>query len=103
MPDNRERRLKIYTMSRHVLLAVLNGLPNDVHCLPIHGEIPEGAEVIDVRDDWSRQCLTLIVFHESFPIVPDGNELEIVMDLGRHLVKRPVEATHELVEQAALL
>ena len=78
-----ERRLKIFYLSRKALLGFLNFAANlqdlpDYLTLPIGFKgLPDGAEVHHVFPDVIRDTLGVVVAHESFDEVPDGEELPV--------------------------
>lgn len=64
--------LLIVSVSRSIFLEVLAGKCRlklqDV-------EIPEDAEIVDVHEDFQRQCLSLLLRHPNFPPVSPGCEV----------------------------
>ncbi len=49
-------------LPRHMIVPVVKGPP-------------DGAKVVNVAYDWDRQGLAVIVEHDSFSVVPDGDEI----------------------------
>jgi hypothetical protein len=39
---------------------------------PYLPELPQGYRVVSVHDSWAERCFEFCVYHESWPIVPDG-------------------------------
>lgn len=76
-------RAKIYTIKKRYALKILSSRfikDNDVVMLPIIDELPEGATVHDMHYDWACQSLAVIVMHDSFEDIPDGQDLPRVYD-----------------------
>lgn len=68
-----DRHYKIFSLSRKVLVDILQGQLIEIRS---EGEqIPEGAKVVDVRDDPFRGSLLVIVEHPTFPPTPEGYEI----------------------------
>jgi hypothetical protein len=70
----KERRLKKYYIDPDCLLNYLQAMKHWPACFgrAIIEDLPEDAKLLDVNYDHDRRCLRALVFHESFPEVPDG-------------------------------
>lgn len=100
--NHRTRKLKLFCVTRDLFKIVFNA---GVNCtflyLPVTDEIPDGAVVESVHEDWTRDSWVLVVSHDSYPEVPEGQEIPfsnkpyIPMRLFRRI---PVTATHEVAE-----
>jgi hypothetical protein len=78
----KSRRLRRYYVNESCLLDYLRSMeqwPEYVGKTVIK-DIPEGATVEGVHYSFDRHCLTVVVGHESFDEVPDGEEIPQAMN-----------------------
>jgi len=70
----RERRTKLYYVDPECLLMFLRSMDQWPLAFTrgIVEGLPEGAELEDVRYDYDRRSLAVLVWHKDFPIVPNG-------------------------------
>lgn len=76
------RRERMYAVSEENILQVFNawmGLPGYVQIPTVPG-IPEGARFTGAWYNPSRRAWDLRVWHESFDVVPDGEQIPSVFD-----------------------
>ena len=69
---NHEFRFKVVRIRREEILAAFNWQAHATVVLPVLSRLPEGYEILEVRDDWERRCFAFIVYHASFDLVPNG-------------------------------
>lgn len=98
LTQDRERRYKgILIDPRHIVFVTMG--PGSCEYLSLcYEDIPKDAHVIDVTYDWVRHAFAMTLWHESFDIVPDGEQMPIHHPMGvkfvRHLCCQPTELKH---------
>ena len=76
-----ERRFKIASINPDEIINVFLHKPEEINgifefkSLQILG-VPEGTTVHSVHYDYHTSRLDIIIYHESFPIIPEGINLE---------------------------
>lgn len=90
------RRLKILPIAFEDILSCFQGY-NEMkeYYHPVIEGIPRGLHVESVEYDFRRQCFSLIVYHDSFPIVEYGAQIPVLdgyhhMHLERHTMANRV-------------
>lgn len=76
-----DRRYKIAYVSHDLLTSFLTtSIATGLRYAKIASEamIPEDAKIVHVSHDFARQCLAVILYHESFDEVPLGMEIPAV-------------------------
>lgn len=76
-----DRRYKIAYVSHDLLTSFLTtSITTGLRYAKIASEamIPEDAKIVHVSHDFARQCLAVILYHESFDEVPLGMEIPAV-------------------------
>lgn len=69
------RKLKIVRVDHHLIIDLLMSCKRNRYVsLPICDDLPEGTDVVDVRENWRVRCLDILVTHPDFEDVPDGQE-----------------------------
>lgn len=72
--ERRVRRLIIGQRTMETILHAMNGPPGAVS-LPRFNDLPQGANLHGVNYDWTRNSFWILVSHDSFGRVPDGEEI----------------------------
>lgn len=75
MADHKTRRVKILRINPEWVIGMLNGRRHECVHLPVCEAIPEGTQVLQVRESWERRCFELLITHESFPEIPDNTDI----------------------------
>lgn len=70
------RRVRILSISPKMMVDLMNWWiqPPDFLALPVTEEIPEGVRVVSVNSNWHTNCVELMIAHESFDVVPCGEQ-----------------------------
>lgn len=79
MADHKTRKLKVLRVDPLSIVEMLNGQRREFVMLPQNDVIPAGTEVLAVRDNFHLRCIDMLLTHESWPEVPDG---ELPPDVG---------------------
>lgn len=81
--SQREARYKLVAINHYWVLDVLRSWsdPAQYLRLPRIAGIPDGAEIEDVHDDWRSKQFILRLWHPSFDIVPDGEQIPFLSEL----------------------
>lgn len=74
MADHKTRRVKIIHVNPDEVVKMLNSQTTECVWLAINRHIPEGTEVLKVRECWSLGTIALMLTHPSFAEVPDGEQ-----------------------------
>ena len=74
MADHKTRRVKILHVNPDEVVKILNSQTTECVWLAINRNIPEGTEVLSVRECWSLRTIALLLTHPSFDEVPDGEQ-----------------------------
>ena len=83
-PPRLAARLRRFSIDTKFLILSLNAFRDCRFFGLSKGEkIPDGATVESVYYSYDSTCLQMIVWHESYPIVPDGQEVPHEAHLGR--------------------
>lgn len=80
--------MKMFALNPNMLLAVVSSLHRRIENLEVpmlHG-IPDGAEVVDVQYDFMRRSFMVIVSHDSFDEVADGEQIPFADNAWIHFV-----------------
>ncbi len=76
-PSGRGRKLRRYYVPSAGLLDYLqagSALPTYLK-VPVIKELPDGGSIVNVAYDCDRHAIAVIVEHDSFSVVPDGDEI----------------------------
>ena len=79
--SEQERRYKVIYVDQELMITAMTALTNDGGswvCLPVFKGLPEGFSVRAVHYEFQRLAFGVVIFHESFPIVPAGNLYEVI-------------------------
>lgn len=98
------RRLKIIRASPMLIIDVLRWCNNpDTYAtvgLPVTTSLPADCEIVSVFCDWRDRSLEIMVYHELFDVVPDGQRVPILGDyLSRERLLRRVENPKYILEE----
>lgn len=70
----RERRCQYISISPNLMLTLLAGWRrHDFVRLPVLAGLPDDAEVQSVTWDWQANVFQVLLYHPSWPAVPDGD------------------------------
>lgn len=69
--DN-SRRLAFWSIDNQMLISVLNAINDPNQEIVSHHEIPEGARVEQIWQQFERACWCVALSHETFPEVPEA-------------------------------
>ena len=81
------RRFKVFQITPRDVLSLLNWRRGELIGLPVLAELPDGYVVLDIGCDYWSRMFSVIIAHESFDEVPEG-------DRGPEVVP-PLEARYE--------
>lgn len=70
-----DRRFKIFYINEDILEAFLNWKHVECIKLPVFQQLPEDATLHCLYYDHIHQAFGIIVYSETFDIIPEGNEL----------------------------
>ena len=65
------RRLMAFTIGESFLMELFG--PR-LGIKVVHSDLPEGAQIYYIFNDYMRNCFVVVFQHESFPEVPEGEE-----------------------------
>ncbi len=89
-----ERRWKLFPVSESLVVELLTAYRRASKTwyfyVADYPELPADAVVRDIRHDPYNRCYQLLVYHPSFPVVPDGATVPDAYDRGtlNHVLKR---------------
>ncbi len=78
MLARKERRLRAYPISEDDVFELLlcpQQRPSEFVDLPVIKGVPDGATIERVLHQPADKCFWFILYHESFPVVPDGEHV----------------------------
>jgi hypothetical protein len=67
-----ERRVKLLRLDPQRVLDLFNANTAEYLALPRLDGVPEGTEVLGVHADWEPHCISLLLYHPSWPEVRPG-------------------------------
>ena len=79
--------LKRLIVPSYVLMDLLGWKPGSRLVRPWHPDVPADAEVVSICQVWERRSFGLVIAHESFPEVPDGDLIPEVPPLDWRAVE----------------
>lgn len=76
----RERRVKVLRVNPDYIIQMLNGQNVQYTMFPENDHTPPGTKVLSVNANWERHTIDFLIYHESFPVVPEGQIAPDAMD-----------------------
>lgn len=89
--QNVKRNLRLYFFPLRDAMLFLNWArhsPEYMNLPALPQSIPDGAEVVDMREDYDRRGFSVCVYHPSFPEVPDGEMIPREPGVSEFVAKR---------------
>ena len=76
MNNMREPRYKLLRIPVYAIIDMLRGA--EYRDRVIFETLPDNYAIMDVTYNNHRRCYEMLVWHETFPIVPEGCEIEFI-------------------------
>lgn len=87
-PGERSRRVKKVVVDPNYMLNILQLTTTDYTPLVILDEIPDGAKIESIYYSYEHMGFDLVVAHESFPEVPDGEYIPATFSMRGQVFDR---------------